>query len=412
MSDRYVLGFVSAHAYGILQWWTEKILQGFEKHGFSHQLIDLREGDWQTKLSNCLAKGNPQFCFSFQGIAMDLRLPNGHNFWTSNAIPFFSYLGDNPYHAPRLHAAAGPGMYLLYGCADFLQTYVDFLNGRAYASLLPHPYPENPFLNRTEWTNREHAIVYVKSGVDAEAMRRKWDRFPGKIRSILHETAAQILSGRDETVANLCAESFANHQIHWGDRREFFLSICSMVDMYARAVRAERMVRALMHHDALIIGDWQHLDQSGARARFFPSVNAEYLDGVYADSKIVVSTSATTRFGIHERIVAGLFAKAAVLSDTAPFLEKKFQNCPSFLGVDIDAPAFPEQVSASVTSCLADSAMPDKVQVSTAKAHELFNFENFIQQLVDYADLEQFRQALNIWNIQPLPDQSSQPVAA
>ena len=105
-------------------------------------------------------------------------------------------------------------MYLFYGCADFLQTYKTFLNGRAYASTLPWGYPENPFPDRTEWSKRRHATVYVKTGVDAEAIRREWDHFPTKIRSLLHDTAAQILSGRDETVATLCAESFANQQIH------------------------------------------------------------------------------------------------------------------------------------------------------------------------------------------------------
>ena len=412
MSDRYVLAFVGENANGILRWWTEKILQSLEKHGFSHSLIDLREANWAEKLNYRLGKGKPQFCFSFQGMGMNLRLPNGDNIWTANAIPFFSYLGDNPYHAPHLHTATGPGMYLLYGTADFLQTYTTFLNGRAHAGVMPCGYSENIFSDRTEWAKRKHAVIYVKTGVDAEALRRQWDHFPQKIRAILHDTAAEVLSGRDETVMTLCAGSFAHQQIHWGDRNEFFLSACSLVDRYARAVRAERMVHALMPHDALIVGDWSHLDRSGSKARFVPPVKAEDLDELYADSKIVVNTLPTVRFGMHERIIAGLFAKAAVVSDSTPFLQKRFQNCPSFLGVDIDKETFSEQLSATLTSCLADSSMAEKTQVSAAVAHDLFGLESFVQHLLDYAELERFRQAISFWNFQPLPDRFSQSVAA
>jgi hypothetical protein len=53
-------------------------------------------------------------------------------------VPFISCLGDNPYHAPSLHSVEGPGMYLLYACKDFLETYKEFMNGRTFACTFMH----------------------------------------------------------------------------------------------------------------------------------------------------------------------------------------------------------------------------------------------------------------------------------
>jgi hypothetical protein len=398
----YVLGFVGENENGILRWWTEKILAALAgQGGLSQQLIDLKDAGWREKLSACLSVAKPEFCFSFQGIGMELRLEDGSNLWIRNAIPFLSYLGDSPYHAPLLHAVQGPGMYLLYSCADFLHLYKDFLKGRAFASTLRCGYPENPLADRTPWNQREHDLVFVKTGVDSKALSRQWDASPRRIRDILYDCSARVLSGTDETVQALCAQVFADRQIYWGEQQELFLSTCSMVDRYARAVRAERMVRALMRHKALIVGDWSHLDQSNSRAVFCSPIAADRLDALYASTRITVNTLPAVRFGIHERVMAGLLAKAAVISEATPFLRHELRNCPSFLGVNIDQDTFQDELDHTLNSCLDNAASAEQVQVSAMVAREIFSFENFIQQLIDYVAIEKYRRQLNWWSFPP-----------
>ncbi len=399
MTQPYILAFVGENANGILRWFTEKILAGFEKHGLHHNLIDLMAPGWQVRLNESLTV-RPEFCFSIQGMGMDMRLDNGDNLWTRLNIPFVSCLADNPYHAPRLHAAEGPGMYLLYGAEDSFQTYTGFLKGRAYATMAVNGYPENPVADRTPWCQREHDIVFVKTGVDPKALRATWDELPGMVRDILLDCTALVLTGVDEAVVAVCAKVFSDRQIYWGERPEMFFSICSKVDFYVRAFRAERMVTALMRHKALIVGDWSHLDQSRARARFHGPIAAIELEALYAETRILANTLPTLRFGMHERILAGLFAKAAVLSDTTPFLQQTLQNCPSFLTVDIDnldQDTFTDQVDQVLTSCLADPATPERVRSSYAVAREIFSFDNVIQQVLDHVALDKYRKTLSWW---------------
>ncbi|HEY4085612.1 MAG TPA: hypothetical protein VGM43_06715 [Bryobacteraceae bacterium] len=194
-------------------------------------------------------------------------------------------------------------MYLIHGCGDFLDTYQRFLNGRAFATVIRAGYPANPHAERKTWKQRRHEIIFAKTGVNPAALREGWQNLPTRVQPILHESVELVLSGADDTVAGCRATVFANRRIHWGETRALFLSICSSVDLYVRTVRAEHMVRALMRHNALSVGDWSHIDQTGARARFTPAIPASALDELHADSRIVANILPSVRYGERERIM-------------------------------------------------------------------------------------------------------------
>lgn len=400
-SQPYVLAFVGENENGILRWRTEMILKAFASRGLSYKLIDLRSEGWREDLKNTLAPGKPKFCFSFQGMGMGFTMANGENIWTRIGVPFISLLGDNPYHAPSLHSAEEPGMCLLYACKDFFETYKDFMHGRSFACTFHTGYPEKTLTDQKPWSQRQHDIVFVKTAVNPKQLSAEWDSYPKKIRDILYDCAARILTGVDETVAVLCSQVFADREIHWGDRRELFLSTCSMVDRYVRAVRAERMVGALMQHNALIVGDWSYLDRSKSRAVFRRPIPAEELDALYAGSRIVVNTLPTVRFGVHERIISGLLSKTAVVSDTTPHLQQLLRDCPSFLGLEIDRETFQEQLGQTLGSCLANPESAEHVETSAAVARELFSFEKFVAMLLEHIEIANHCQAVKWWSFPP-----------
>lgn len=406
VGDRpYILAFMGENANGILSWWTKRILSAFEKYGFSYRLIDMTDAAWQTELADCLVVSKPVFCFSFQGFGMDLRL-NDTNYWSSNQITFLSYLGDSPYHAPSLHAAQGQGLQLLYSCSDFLHTY-RAMDGLLYAAILNYGYPENPHSDSIAWTQRSHRIVYVKTGVSSNRMRAQWAELPKAIGRLVDECSREVLTGTNATVTEICAAAFAASNMHCGAHRELFLVVCSKVDFYVRAVRAERMVQALSSHDAIIVGDWSHLDHTNARARFCDPVPADTLDALYADSQVVINTSPSVRRGMHERIMAGLFAKAGVVSDTTPFLRELLEPCPSFKGIQIDDPTFSSQLDEVLVDTLSDPDMPVKVEQSARFARETFGLDKFALALMEQVRLEAYRRSIEGWWSFPTGSQTS-----
>jgi hypothetical protein len=403
----YVLAFVGEDENAILRWRTQMILNGFASRGLSYKLIDMMRDGWLVELQNTLASGKPRFCFSYQGAGMAVTINGGENLWTRLGVPFISCLGDNPYHAPSLHSVEGPGMFLLYACKDFFETYRDFMNGRNFACTFHTGYPEKILTDQRPWSQRQHDIVFVKTAVNPKQLSAGWGSYPKTIRDIMYECSARLLSGADVTVAVQCAQLFDDRLIHWGDRRELFLSSCSMVDRYVRAVRAERMVSALMEHEnALIVGNWSYLDRSKSRAAFRNPMPAVELDALYADSRIVVNTLPTVRHGLHERIISGLLSKAAVVSDTTPHLQQLLRDCPSFLGLEIDRETFPDQLGQTLSSCLANPDSAEHVETSAAAARELFSFEKFIEMLLEHIEIGNHCQAVKWWSFPPLAEKA------
>lgn len=395
----YVLGFVGENANGILRWGTEIILAAFEKYGMSHQLIDLQNPEWVQHLNASLSIAKPTLCFSFQSIGTDIQVDHHCNIWSRLEVPFLTHNNDNPYHCPRLHRAESPFIYRLFGAEDLRQTYVRYFKGRGYAALLDCGYPANPLMDRTAWAQRTHNLVYVKTGVDASALRKKWASFPAKIREILEEVREQAIQGSNETIADLCEQSFRNRNIDWGERIEFFFSVCSMVDFYVRALQAEKMVRALLPHDALIVGNWSHLDCSGARARIVDPIPATELDALYADSRVLLNTLPTTRYGLHERILAGFYAKASVISDSTPYLDERLKGFPSFTSVKIHEENFPEALAQSIQANLQDAEGDEKRRISAAEVEVQFSTETFVRGLVDCLALEHYRHMHEPWGL-------------
>lgn len=406
MNQPYVLAFVGQSTNGILRWGTEKVLPGFEKHGLGHRLIDLLDPGWTTELGDCLAAAKPAFCFSFEGAGTGIRASNNENLWVHLGVPFITHINDHPYHCPRQHCAEGPGIYRLFSCEDLFKAYVRYFQSRTYAGVLELGYPENPYADRTPWKQREHDIVFVKTGADSKSLRQNWQAFPSNVRSILEDTVELVLTGGDETVASLCEQVFRNRNMDWGDRTELFFSVCSMADFYVRARRAERMVSALMRHDALIVGDWPHIDSKNARARFATSIPASELDDLYAKSRVVVNTLPAIRYGVHPRIPAGFHAKASLISESTPYLEQKLSQYPTFFGVDIDGEGFASEVDQALTLALHDPEIDEKIRFSADLARRQFSFDNFVQGLIDHAALDQFRRMHDAWRI-PLPAQQT-----
>lgn len=398
----YVLAFVGENANGILRWASLQVLAACQKLGLRHRLIDVLDPGWPQQLTACLASAKPAFCFSFQGIGTGIRTDDGAPLWTRLDVPFITHNNDNPYHCARLHSVEGPTLYRLFGADDFLQTYTRFFKNRGFAGLQDCGYPGNPFTDRTPWKNRAHKLVFVKTGVDASALRQRWNDFPTRLRNILEDAADLALSGVDQTIGDLCEQAFRARNIDWGERVEFYFSVCSMVDFYVRARRAEKMVQALLRHDALIVGEWSHLDRSGARARFLNSLPADELNALYADSQVLINTLPCTRFGLHERILAGFFAKAVSISDTTPYLQNRLQAFPTFYGLNIDGAGFQEELDQAVNRSLHDAEIADKLYTSAARVEEQFSIAQLVQGVLECVALHEYRRIHEGWAI-PAP---------
>lgn len=374
-----VVAFVGENANGILEWWTSAILKGFRRSGLKTRLIDFAKPSWPDELANVLNTEKLSFAFSFQGIGAQIA-DQGQNVWSKLNVPFYTYLGDSPYHFPQLHWHTTPRTYMLYSCQDFLDTYTKYLKAPAAAFLHPYGFPDNPYARKTPWRKREIEIVYVKSGIDPAGFTARWDAYPRPFRSIIFDAAAVALTGTDDTIADIVAARCAAERFDWGRRSELFFTIASDVDHYVRAVRAAKMATLLLKLPTRIYGPgWDFLDRSNCRATFHGNIPAGDLMALYANSKILASTTPSVRHGMHERVMAGLLSRSAVLSDLNPYARTVLADYPAFRGADVDSADFEEQARAQLDL---PGDFDDGLELSYTKALASFSLDNFIAPLL------------------------------
>lgn len=393
MTNLSALAFVSTNANGILAWWTQCMADRMAQYGIQVDIFDMLEEGWAAKLDARLQRGKPDFCFSHQGVGMNLSLESG-NLWSKLQIPFIGIMGDAPYQAPFLHSAGGPGKYYLYGVKEFADFYTNFMGGKSFATVLLPGYPSNPHAQDTPWHERDLELVFVKTGADPQAVRAEWQNLPKLIRDVLEQASQVALAGQRDTIGQIVADVFAEQKVYFGDRLALFMRSCWLVDTYVRAVRADRMARQVMRHGGHIFGHWPHLEKLKSRAVFHGPIAATELNKLYGRSRILANTAPCTLTGAHDRIMASFHSKAFILTDASEARDASLGIYASYKSVPIDDPSLSDAVDmrlAEIRHMAGDpagtQAMLDDVYMD---AQERFGLDPFIRNMLEMLLLHSF----------------------
>jgi len=190
-------------------------------------------------------------------------------------------------------------------------------------------------------------MIFVKSGGDPALLRAEWRKFPTRLRAILEEASAEVLKHPTGDISDLVLDCFVSHGIEVGERHDIFFVAAQQVDLYVRRVRATQMAEALCRVPADIIGArWDHIERSGARARFLPPVKSSTLPALYADAQFIVNVTPNLSGGAHERVMQGMAAKACVISDDNDFTRRRFGALRNYQGFDWTDPDWAEKIAA------------------------------------------------------------------
>lgn len=402
MANFSAIAFLGHNANGILSWLTDTLAIRAKLYDISLTVIDLGDEGWPAQLNECLSRDKPLFCFSFQGFGVNLSSDSG-NIWTKLGVPFISLMGDAPFYSPGLHVAKGPGIFHMYVSEDFQSFYRDFMKGPNLSLVYKGFYPPNPLADQFSWQDRDLELVYVKTGVDPDTIRRHWAEFPRVLRAVIEDAASSALAGQKDTIGEIVAESFSANAIAFGESQTLLFRACSEVDRYVRAVRAERMLRAVMRHGGHIFGDWPHIDKANTHARFHGTLPAEKLGDLYARSRILVNVSPCTVKFVHERIVAAFLAKAFSISDATPFVTEALAAYPNFMPVAIDSADLAGELAAHLSdihrlSLNPDGDFPRMLENSRRRAEDEFGIDRFMVALLDLVSLHRLEQASSFWS--------------
>lgn len=389
VGSKTVVAFVGENENGALAVGSRELLASIKQQDIDGHVINLDDPQWTTELGR-LANAGILFAFGFAGIGaalahVDPTTRVNRNFWDTVRVPFISILADQPSHQPRNHRVASRYVVNGYVFRDFFDLQRRLIRSPQVSVVLPQACVPNPHRDKTPWAKRTHRMVFVKSGGDPVAFRTQWEQFPARLRAVLEEASGEVLRRSTGDISELVLACFQSHGIDVGDRHELLFAVLQQVDLYVRSVHATRMAQALCRVPAEIIGArWEHIDKSGAKARFLPAVNAAALAELYADTQFVVNTTPNFSCGTHERVLYGFTAKACVISDDNDFTRRRFGALPSYFGFDWTDADWVESIAARFAE---REVYDDRVQPALDLVESEFNLTKLTQAMFEVAEL-------------------------
>ncbi len=361
---RHVVALLGQNENGILREATAGFLALMRPLGLVPHALDLYAPDASDRLAE-IAEDGLLFAYGPAGVGARLMAGNA-TLWDALRTPFVSVLADNPCIMPRNHHVPSRHVVNGYMVRDWLDVQRRWVRSPQVSGLLPLGILRNPHRDDTPWRARPHRMVFAKTGGDPEARRARWRTLPPRVRAVLEEASADVLSHWPGDVIGSVAAAGAELGLVVERRTDALFGLSAEVDAYVRDLRATGMARALRRLPALIVGrGWDHLAADPGRATFRPALDASDLPRLYADARFLLNTTPNFAGGTHERLVGGFAAGCCVVSDANPYAEEHFGRMPAFRAVNPLDPDLPDRL-ATLFHDPADRGEAARAAVATA----------------------------------------------
>ncbi len=335
--------------YDTIDLFIASLSQSFAQMGCSCRVLDTREKEGFTKkLKNILMDERIDAVVTFNNIGYNLSFSEGKNIWDEKGIPFINILMDHPFHyAVPLQNA--PETSVVF-CTDrnhvnFLKRFytnlkkVDFMpHAGMEADLTKHARPGSCHLCSGESVYHpameERSIdvlyagglsKYVAEGLVPDLGEiTDFDAFTltKEVLSDLTSHPNKTTEGAIESYFSAIGKTYSDEELnHWITELRF-------IDSFATSFFREQSVRILVESGIKVVvfgGGWDMCEWAdNPNLLYGGKVLAPQVLELMNHSKIVLNTMTWYKNGIHDRIINGMLAKAAVVTDTSDYLEEEF----------------------------------------------------------------------------------------
>ena len=261
----------------------------------------------------------------------NVSLDSGENLFDKAELPFFNWIMDHPgEHIGHLSTRCR-NYHMI--CVDrdhvtFLKKYYPDIRS---ADFLPLPVEDEDTAETSfeSFINRGYDVVFSGNCQDTDHMRELFEQCPEDRRELLYFLAEHLLEHRElsyEAALEEVLEAVYEREISAEEMREY-VSLTTPVIPYIRACVREEVIRELMKSDIrlhLFGNGWERFQKelSSGNTVLEGTAGFEELSGIYRNSKMVLNIMPWFRNGTHDRIPAGMFAGAAVITDHSRYLDE------------------------------------------------------------------------------------------
>lgn len=305
--------------------------KAFSQLGCACRIVDVRDGEMATRKLKELAEEGLDGVIAFNNIGYNLSFDTGRNIWEEKDIPYFNILMDHPFHyAHPLECAPATSVVFCTdrGHVEFLRRFYPNIKRRDF---MPHAgvEAENCCVRMQE---RPIEVLYagglskyVAEGLVPDLGEiREFDAF-----ALTKEVLSELMRHPEKTTESAIEEYFCSIGKQYTDRElNFWITELRFIDSYATSFYREQAVRLLVENGITVTvfgGGWDRCEWAdNPNLVYGGKILAPQVLELMNHSKIVLNTMTWYKDGIHDRIINGMLAKAAVVTDESKYLNEKF----------------------------------------------------------------------------------------
>lgn len=333
--------------YDTIDLFNEAFAAAFRQLGCICYVIDIRrESEAMARLRELTKDHMLDGVIAFNNIGYNLSFTEGKIIWEERNIPYFNILMDHPFHYANALKHA-PKTSVVF-CTD--RNHVSFLH-RFYPHLkqvdfMPHAgmeadvakYAKAGQCHLCTEGNAYHPAMeersfdvlyagglskYVAEGLVPDLGDiTEFDAF-----DLTRQVLSELISHPDKTTEQAVEEYLVSIGKRYTDEAlNHWITELRFIDSYATSFYREQAVRLLVENGirvAVFGGGWDRCEWAEhPNLMYGGKVLAPQVLELMNHSRIVLNTMTWYKNGIHDRVINGMLAKAAVVTDGSVYLEE------------------------------------------------------------------------------------------
>ncbi|WP_284452907.1 glycosyltransferase [Parachlamydia acanthamoebae] len=323
--------FIPARSqYGVLNQFTTDFAAALTRQGVNCRILKA-ERDNPRPFLDQIFQDPPNCTLSFNGLLPD---EEGRFFCDLINIPHVAYLVD----APTLFFSLANSPLTIITCVDRLgsQFFTELESAQSF--FLPHGVDQDL---KDLHLEKKYEVVMFSSCIDYEKIRENWEqRFSKPLINALNEAIDVSLNQDGISYIHAFVQAvdkqakqgnpIPSHEIN-------FVEVLDMLERYIRGKDRVELVRNIRDAQVDVFGapdeskSWSDYFKDMPNVRCHDPVPYQEAIQIMQQSKIVLSSCAWIKDGLHERILAGTQSGALVVCQENPYLLEEFPRDKSLL---------------------------------------------------------------------------------
>jgi len=237
-------------------------------------------------------------------------------------FPVFCLHCDHPAYYARRHRGVPHNLVLGYLFRDHALYQRDHVKSANLVTSVHFGIPDLPIADPD--LSDGPKIVFAKTGNDPRALETRWRALP-RIEPLIRDCLDEVGLGPCELYADAVHRVVSAHGIELQpfDRLTRFLIV--QIDDYVRRRKSTAIAETIKRFPVDIFGvKWEHIDQTGARARFHGGVDYRIVNQAIVRATASITMNPNIELSAHDRFFTALGAGVMPLSDTNSFIRENF----------------------------------------------------------------------------------------